>query len=67
MIKRPSTPASSPAGARAKAERQARLARALRLNLQKRKAQKRGRDEAARAVQSGIEDSEALEGGAKVK
>ena len=40
-------PATSTAGAAAQAERQARLAAALRDNLRKRKLQKRGRDEAA--------------------
>jgi|tagenome__1003787_1003787.scaffolds.fasta_scaffold16340773_1 hypothetical protein len=40
-------PTTSAAGAAAKAERQARLAVALRENLRRRKLQKRGRDEAA--------------------
>ena len=40
-------PATSTAGAAAQAERQARLAAALRENLRKRELQERGRDEAA--------------------
>jgi hypothetical protein len=63
-------PGTSPAGAAAEAGRRARLAAALRENLLKRKAQKRGRDEAAR--QAGQEEPEAadthpLEGGPEVK
>jgi hypothetical protein len=70
MTKRKKGPAVSPGGAAAEAERRARLAQALRENLLKRKAQKRGRDEAAR--QAGQEDpdpagTQPLEGGAEVK
>ena len=67
MARNPARPGSSPAGARAKAERQARLAEALRANLRKRKAQKRGREDAARQVGTAAERGEALEGDAKVK
>ena len=60
-------PGSSPAGSRQKAERQARLAEALRANLRKRKAQKRGQDDAAKSLDGEPAAGEPLEGGAKVK
>ena len=67
MAKERILPRSSPAGERAKADRQARLGRALRENLRRRKAQKQGRDPAAGAVETGTEGGEALESGSKVK
>jgi hypothetical protein len=48
MRPRKEKPASSAAGAAAEAERQARLAAALRENLRKRKLQRRSRAEVAR-------------------
>jgi hypothetical protein len=56
MAGRKQRPGGSPEGAAAEAGRRARLAAALRANLAKRKAQKRGRDEAAR--QAGPDDPE---------
>jgi hypothetical protein len=47
MTRRREKPATSPAGAAAEAERRERLAAALRQNLRRRKAQKRGREDAA--------------------
>ena len=70
MAKRKKRPAVSPEGAAAEAERRARLAAALRENLLKRKAQKRGRDEAARQAEPADPldaDTQPLEGGAEVK
>ena len=70
MGRRRKSPAVSPEGAAAEAERRARLGAALRENLLKRKAQKRGRDEAARqAGQADPEpaDPQPLEGGPEVK
>ena len=70
MTRRRKRPGTSPAGAAAEAERRARLATALRENLLKRKAQKRGRDEAAREAGQGEPegaDSQPLEGGPEVK
>ena len=63
-------PGTSPGGAAAEGERRARLAAALRENLLKRKAQKRGRDEAARQAGHGepeAADRQPLEGGPEVK
>jgi hypothetical protein len=48
MARRKRNPEVSPEGAAAEAGRRARLGAALRENLLKRKAQKRGRDDAAR-------------------
>ena len=70
MAKPQKRPAVSPEGAAAEAERRARLAAALRENLLKRKAQKRGRDEAARQAEPGDSlgaDTQPLEGGPEVK
>ena len=70
MARRKKRPAVSLEGAAADAERRVRLAAALRDNLLKRKAQKRGRAEAAReAGQAGPEpaDGQPLEGGPEVK
>ena len=47
MTRRQEKPAASPTGAAAEAERRERLAAALRENLRRRKAQKRGREDAA--------------------
>ena len=70
MTRQRKRPGTSPTGTAAEAERRTRLAAALRENLLKRKAQKRGRDEAAReAGQTGPEapGSQPLEGGPEVK
>lgn len=69
MRRRKKSPAVSPEGAAAEAERRARLAAALRENLLRRKAQKRGRDAAREAGQAGPEpaDRQPLEGGPEVK
>ena len=49
MTRRREKPAASPTGAAAEAQRRERLTAALRENLRRRKAQKRGRDDAAEA------------------
>ncbi|MCI0431292.1 MAG: hypothetical protein L0210_12240 [Rhodospirillales bacterium] len=70
MVRRKERPAITPAGAGLEAERRARLAAALRDNLRKRKAQKRGRDEAAVSPESNaVEDTprQPLEGEPRVK
>jgi hypothetical protein len=70
MSRQKRRPAVSPEGAAAEAERRARLAAALRENLVKRKAQKRGRDEAARRAGQAEPEApgaQALEGGPEVK
>ena len=53
MARHRAKPATTSAGAVAEAERRERLAAALRENLRRRKAQKRGRDEAAEPPGSG--------------
>jgi hypothetical protein len=53
MTRRREKPARTPAGAAAEADRRERLAEALRENLRRRKAQKRGRDDVAATPASG--------------
>jgi hypothetical protein len=59
MARRKKRPVLSSAGAAAEAGRRARLAAALRENLLKRKAQKRGRDDAARQAGTDLSEGEA--------
>jgi hypothetical protein len=59
VARRKKAPALSPAGAAAEAGRRARLATALRENLLKRKAQKRGRDDPARQAGQDLSEGEA--------
>jgi hypothetical protein len=70
MARRRKEPALSPEGAAAEALRQARLAAALRENLLRRKAQKRGRGDAGRQDEAGQRaacPAQPLESGPKVK
>ncbi len=70
MARRKTRPGSSPAAVAAEAERRARQAAALRENLRKRKAQKRGRDEAAWNLEPGEAEErvgQRLEGRPRVK
>ena len=70
MARRRKEPALSPDVAAAEAELRSRLAAALRENLLKRKAQKRGRDDAARPAEAAPPEpcpAQPLEGGPKVK
>jgi hypothetical protein len=70
MARRKRSPKVSPEGAAVEAGRRARQAAALRENLLKRRAQKRGRDDAARQAGPGLSEGEAgqpLEDAAEVK
>ena len=70
MTRRSQKPGVSPHGMAEEAERRARLGAALRANLARRKAQKRGRDEAASEAGPGKDEATpagALESRPKVK
>jgi hypothetical protein len=58
-----SEPTLTPAGQKAKAERDARQAAALRANLRRRKAQERGREALEEAPPSAAEGNESRESG----